>query len=138
MTKVGFTGTQDGMTERQRIAVANLLMTIEGCEFHHGDCVGADKEAWEFARLLNYRTICHPPIKSKLRAFTENNEEMPAKPYLDRNKDIVNESEILIVCPKGMYEVLRSGTWSTKRYAEKCNRNGKKIKIIIVWPFEKE
>lgn len=38
---VGFTGTPDGMTERQSIMFAVLLEETEGDQFHHGDCMGA-------------------------------------------------------------------------------------------------
>ena len=47
--------------------------------------------------------------------------------YLDgftetRNKDIVNSCDILIACPENDKEVIRSGTWSTIRYAKKINK----------------
>lgn len=48
---------------------------------------------------------------------------------LARNRDIVDETEILIACPGHMHEELRSGTWSTIRYAVKIQRPH-----IIIWP----
>lgn len=50
------------------------------------------------------------------------------KPYLVRNKDIVNASEGMLAAPRGPEE-LRSGTWSTIRYARKCRK-----KVLIMWP----
>lgn len=50
-------------------------------------------------------------------------EERPAKPYLERNKDIANEGiDGLIAAPSGWVEELRSGTWATVRYARKLKR----------------
>ena len=37
--KVGFTGTQDGMTDEQARAFHRVLRVYAGV-FHHGDCVG--------------------------------------------------------------------------------------------------
>ena len=44
------------------------------------------------------------------------------KPYLDRNKDIVLETQTLVATPAETTEQLRSGTWSTVRYARKLKR----------------
>jgi hypothetical protein len=41
MTKIGFTGTKDGMTDPQKSTLRDLLDGGSG-EFHHGDCVGAE------------------------------------------------------------------------------------------------
>ena len=51
------------------------------------------------------------------------------KDYLVRNKDIVDQSKILIACPETAYEKSRSGTWSTINYAKR-----KKRKILIIFP----
>jgi len=50
-----------------------------------------------------------------------------AKPYLDRNQDIVDGADILIAAPNEDKEIVRSGTWSTVRYARKSKK-----KIILV------
>jgi len=44
------------------------------------------------------------------------------KPPLVRNRIIVNSSEVLIVAPRTKYKVLRSGTWSTYRYARQLGK----------------
>jgi hypothetical protein len=124
---VGFTGTRQGMTEKQAEAFEILLKRwLDGHTtiiFTHGDCVGADKDAHELAMkygdisiekrpcdLENYRAHC---VGGTVVAE-------PKSP-LDRNKDIVNESDILVACPGEYTEQLRSGTWSTLRYAKKQN-----------------
>jgi hypothetical protein len=50
-------------------------------------------------------------------------------PPLDRNKMMVDDCEALIATPRLMVEELRSGTWSTIRYARKCRKP-----VHIVWP----
>jgi hypothetical protein len=57
-----------------------------------------------------------------MRSFCESTNILKPKPFLDRNKDIVNSCDILIACPENDIEVLRSGTWSTIRYAKKINK----------------
>jgi hypothetical protein len=54
---------------------------------------------------------------------------MPAKPYLVRNHEIVDDSQVLIAAPKEFTEQLRSGTWATIRYARKIGRT-----VRIVFP----
>lgn len=134
MIKVGFTGTQDGMTEAQRVVVwkqLEKLKEVHGqCDFHHGDCVGADEQADNIAYLIGYRIIVHPPKNPAKQAKTEHfTTSWPAKNYLDRNKDIVNESDVLIATPSTLHEVVRSGTWSTIRYAR-----GKNKPIVNILP----
>ncbi len=124
--KVGFSGTQKGMTKSQAEAFRGLLIELyddyEGIsEFHHGDCIGADAEAHEYVltALGYYATtiVVHPPSNPKKRAFCKGGEMRPAKPYLTRNGDIVKDTQILIATPGEKTEQLRSGTWSTVRFA---------------------
>lgn len=123
MIKVGFTGTRKGMTAAQEIVVANLLKEYhsEGAEFHHGDCKGADDAACTAAMDIGYRTVAHPCDILKMRAFTWSDIILPEKPPLERNKDIVDVSDIMFAAPNGKEEELRSGTWATVRYTRKKN-----------------
>ncbi|MFI5222689.1 MAG: hypothetical protein ACHQX3_00340 [Nitrospirales bacterium] len=99
-------------------------------EFHHGDCIGADAQAHELLRsLLDIRIIGHPPTDASKRAFTDCDELRKERPYLDRNRDIVNDIDILIVVPKTHHEERRSGTWATYRYAKSIRRE-----MLVVWP----
>lgn len=132
--KVGFTGTRKGMTDPQVLSLSNVfgrLKELKASEFYHGCCVGADSHAADMADSFGFRIIGHPSnIQSltcqaaiRLCAFTA-----PPAPPLARNRAIVDFTDILIACPEGP-ETLRSGTWSTIRYARKLGR-----RIIIVWP----
>ena len=125
--KVGFTGTQKGMTAIQQLCVAEL---IEGSsELHHGDCIGADDEVDQVGAALGIPKFIHPPLDNKKRAFCFRGivGVLPSKPYLERNHDIVDESDYLVAAPSGA-ERIRSGTWATIRYARKM---GKRICIVM-------
>ena len=145
--KLGFTGTREGMTPLQREVVRSLLngdarpgiAAAMVTELHHGDCIGSDSTAHDLALLVGLpRIVVHPPSASFYRAFRTSpllppertrSEARPPKPYLDRDRDIVNETDRLIATPKGMTEERRSGTWATVRYARLLARP-----IIIVYP----
>ena len=130
--KIGFTGTQKGMSDVQKEAFFKLINKYKPEEFHHGDCIGADSDADNIIRKLNItqiHTIIHPPNSSTKRSYCSSQFIREPKPYLERNKDIVNETDLLIACPKGIKEELRGGTWATIRYAKKVGK-----KIIIIYP----
>ncbi len=129
--KIGFTGTQKGMTDYQknelRISLSTITVLNRG-EFHHGDCIGADEEAYGIAIQYGFFIVVHPPINESKRAFTSCDVMLPAKDYIARNHDIVDDTDILYACPDGP-EKLRSGTWATIRYALK-----QKKKVVIFHP----
>jgi len=133
---IGFTGTRKGMTKYQKDKfrfILKKLKTGHHGTFHHGDCVGADDDANSIVKKKTLlRVLIHPPISNKYRAFCSNPSfNYPKKPYLVRNKHIVNRCDILVACPEGK-ETLRSGTWSTIRYAFKTGKP-----TIIIPPNER-
>ena len=127
---VGFTGTQLGLAWKQKATLRSILEQLHSVflKFHHGDCIGADKESNDLAREIGFKIVSHPPLNESKRAFCEADQILPSKEYLERNHDIVNHSQILIACPKESQEVVRSGTWSTIRYARKMQKD-----IIIIY-----
>ena len=132
--KVSFTGTKNGMTDYQHTRLLEVLSELcleKGVEeFHHGVCVGADEEAHAVALCFKIPVILHPPIDQKSMAKCLMAKEVrEPKPYLVRNRDIVDEGDLLIAAPATKWEVLRSGTWATVRYARKKNKV-----IIFIWP----
>jgi hypothetical protein len=137
---IGFTGTQAGMTPWQKARLAlhirHLLgLGAEQVYFHHGLCIGADAEAHAIFRELcpGGRVIGHPPENtSKMAKFDPGDfyEMRAPKPYLDRNRDIVDETTHLIGTPKEDGPVLRSGTWSTIRYAKKMSGEARGLVVI--------
>jgi len=130
VTHIGFTGTRDGLTWHQQSTLDEILQ-LRGSVFHHGDCVGADSDAHDVAWRYDKRIVIHPPSDDRLRAhrLTDHGEYREPKPYLDRNRDIVDESDLLIACPRETSEQAKGGTWYTVRYAR---NQGKPV--TIVWP----
>lgn len=131
---IGFTGTRQGMSVEQKVTLLQYIHdspSEEAISFHSGDCVGADKEAFDLFKYPGMAyTIGHPPEDETWRAFNIYDEEREPKDYLDRNHDIVDESKFIIACPKEFQEQWRgSGTWATIRYARKKCRVG-----VIIFP----
>lgn len=131
MMRIGFTGTQHGLSAPQREALHTLLaeFAAHSSEFHHGDCIGADAEAHDLATELGYYVVIHPPMLDHKRAFKNAPHSLPPRTYLARNGDIVRATQLLVACPRQMGEQQRSGTWATVRYARSIFRP-----IYFVWP----
>ncbi len=123
--KVGFTGSRNGPTAYQAWEFLKVISRLEMDEFHHGDCIGADAHAHEIIQrqYQNCKIVVHPPSNDSLRAFCQGDECRKPKDYIPRNHAIVNETDLLIAMPEQKTEVLRSGTWSTVRYARKHNKS---------------
>ena len=124
---VGITGTRNGMNELQRQEVRQVLHDLayaaseDGIvpHFHHGDCVGVDVEAAAIAEELGYVVIGHPPNKDDLRGFYKSHIIKPSKGYFERNRDIVDSVEVMLVVPKENEHQSKGGTWYTCDYATK-------------------
>lgn len=129
--EVGFTGTREGMTLAQKEAVAELLDRLDANTVHHGDCVGADADFHLIAISRGSEVVIHPPKKEDLRAYCGGKGVTvhPPKSYLARNRDIVDDSEALIVTPKEDSVQPKGGTWYTFGYA-----NTTKKPFFLVWP----
>ena len=128
--KVGMTGTQNGASEHQKVQMYKFFEQYADdlSGFHHGDCIGADCDADVIAKNAGIPIVLHPPSNASKRAFCEGGTVRPERDYLKRNKDIVDETDMLLAIPEGA-EKLRSGTWSTVRYARKQGKL-----VLIIWP----
>jgi hypothetical protein len=118
------------MSEKQKSAFRNLLKTIRASHLHHGDCIGADKDAHDIAKELGLKIELHPPSKADLRAYCEADVVHDPEPYLQRNKKIVDHTKILVATPKTAVEEIKSGTWSTIRYALKQEQHA----VVVISP----
>ena len=128
--KIGFTGTRRGMTQAQLEVVRRILGAQDRyCELHHGDCIGADDQADEIAIEFDMYVIVHPPVSDALRAccFWKrgreriNHIERGPKPYHERNRAIVDETDFLIAAPASL--ATGGGTWYTINYALEVGKN---------------
>lgn len=130
MIKVGFTGTRHGMNDTQKKELEKLFNSKEFSEFHHGMCIGSDKQSHDMVVKLkdnrDIKIIGHPPKYKGSMAQCDCDLLMKADEYLVRNHHIVDHTDVLIATPDTK-EKIRSGTWSTVRYARKL---GKKIYVI--------
>lgn len=132
----GFTGSQHGMRPWQMEAFVKALTYLSAGPgvvptLHQGMCIGADIEANAIALALGFHTTGHPPLNQSKMARMHVTTSEPAYEYLVRNRHIVEDSKVLIAAPSGP-EVSqpRSGTWATKRYADRIGRP------VIVLPWE--
>ncbi len=130
MVKIGFTGTRDEITEWQRSALKDYLAGIKDPieSAHHGDCVGADTEFHNACEELGIDIVIHPPEKKDLRAFNTSDIILEEKSYFARNRNIVDECDVLLACSKTDFET-QGGTWYTINYAIR-----KKKMIVIFYP----
>src|SRR5215213_7979760 len=104
--KIGFTASRDGISLHQLDLMVRKMIELGITEFHQGCCVGGDYMATKYvlAYFSRVKVVAHPPIDTKLLAefcVGVAHEVREAKDYLARNKDIVDETSILIAAPKG-------------------------------------
>jgi len=125
---IGFTGTRKGMTDGQRISLARIVDNTEIGSAVHGGAIGADEE---FDALMVSKGIERLILPSNLpnqRMARQGGTWLEPQPPLERNRAIVDACDFLVAAPEGP-ETVRSGTWSTIRYARKKGRQ-----VTIIWP----
>ena len=128
--KIGVTGTREGATSEQLNALTAYLVSLTNtAELHHGDCTGVDVEIAAIAKNLGLRIVCHPPKSSETQGHFGGDEIRSPRGYLERDRNIVNETELLLVVPLHNQWQPKGGTWYTHDYAVKT---GKPVKIF--WP----
>jgi hypothetical protein len=124
---LGLSGSRYGATENQEKYFRKFLKKHHRLikEFHHGDCEGWDSLSHEIIReeYPEIKIIIHPPKSKKWRGMNKGDQEREKKDYLERNKDIVQESDLILAFPKDK-NMKGSGTWHTINYAR---RNKKRV-----------
>ena len=125
MINVGFTGTRKGMSPPQLLRVETIIENHfhgrPNSWFHHGDCIGADAEAREFAAYMGYQIHCHPPLDPSNRAWTPFDLRDPEYSYHGRNQRIVKQCDFLIAAPfQSVSE--EGGTWWTINCARRLHK----------------
>jgi hypothetical protein len=76
---------------------------------------------------LGWRIVCHPPKSNEQQGFYGGDEVREPRGYLQRDRQIVDETELLIVVPLQDEWQKKGGTWYTHDYAVK---KGKTVKIF--------
>ncbi len=112
MNESRITGSRNlKLSEVQKQTLTDFIINMKITEFHHGDCVGADADVHSFIKSAfpEIRIVIHPPVEEKHRAFCKGEVVLKAKDYMDRNRDIVDASEILF-CPSAANSNPRLGT----------------------------
>lgn len=134
MIDIGFTGSREEPSAAQK----NWLWDIVHAEtrdgaglFHHGCCVGSDEFAHSVAKVLLSRAALeeialHPPADPRLEMGYSDWDHKgciwwPRRPYLQRNRDIVRMSDVILALPKEREEQ-KGGTWYTIRRAIKAKK----------------
>lgn len=137
--KIGFTGTRSGLNEDQILSMDICLRGLNSKKVidfaHHGCCVGADSQFhWLIRKIFDLR-VCI--IGHRSTTVSQQNSLVVQKcdqirdplPPLLRNKNIVNEVDLLIAGPGSAREEQRSGTWATIRYARRVKKP-----VILIYP----
>lgn len=132
--QIGFTGTSRKLVQIQKTNLREaLLEEYSEAELigHHGDCIEGDAFFHDLVRELfsNAKIVIHPPLYNRKRAFKQGNIILAPEEYLVRNKHIVDCSIKLFATPFEDYEIMRSGVWSTIRYARRKN-----VPVRIFYP----
>ena len=128
--KIGVTGTREGSNDSQLQAVIEFLQTVElPAELHHGDCTGVDVEVAAAAKELGFKIVCHPPKSTEQQGFFGGDEMREPKGYLERDRKIVDETEMLLVVPLQNEWQSKGGTWYTHDYALKTGKP-----VMIFYP----
>lgn len=150
---IGFTGTQSGLVSFQIEKLKEVFKQKGITELMHGDCIGADDMANKIAFDMGVKIFTiFPPENPAKRAFCFDKDKLtrhlrdhtpyllrdgvnvkwnPIEPYLERNKRIVDACAFLVACPKEHKHTVRSGTWSTIRYAWKTKKD-----LVIIPPVD--
>ncbi len=132
---LGFTGSRNGMSHDQIWGIRKFLKQAgtDVREVHHGNSIGADAEMHSILTMAfpDVEIIKHPSTHITQQALTTPSKVCPLCPMapLDRNRHIVDNSDVLLAAPKGYVEEQRSGTWSTIKYAWEHGHV-----TLIVWP----
>ena len=134
---IGVTGTRGGMTGAQVLTCIELMRkhgvnedAYGGCTLLHGDCIGADHQAWIIATALGWESEAYPSdLDEKWHANTPSTVIHNRRHPLARNRLIVDNADRMLAFPFQMEEADKGGTWYTIRYARQT-----RTALTIVWP----
>lgn len=135
---IGVTGTREGITADQQAifdkAIGQYVLDYHGSHsvnFHHGCHIGADMQAAIIVNDYNINIIAHPPIEDDCVGVYQgiSSEILEPLPYVERDRKIVDVSDLMFVFPKDFDLDNNSGTVTTYKYALQQNKP-----YIIIYP----
>lgn len=98
--------------------------------YHHGVGVGFDEQSHRVAKEMGLWVVGHPPVRtSKMADLPDMDEVWDPMPYLDRDRQIVLQSDVVVACPREREEQVRSGTWAAVREARRLRRP-----LVLIFP----
>lgn len=126
ISKLGFTGTRVGMSKEQWLGCVSFiqLQVATGATIHHGSCRGSDEQFGWIAHTNRLFVVVHPPYDPKWRSYCYYDEMRDPKAYLERDYEIVDETEYMLATPNRTHPMPYGGTDSTLRYAASLGRPG--------------
>ena len=126
---IGITGTSSGLHDSQKRDLIKTLEYFKPTTLIHGMCKGVDTEAHNIVRdiLPDCKIIGYPGISSVTGESNDHiesdvDERRFEQTYFKRNRDIVNECDLLIGCPYSK-DTKNGGTVYTINYAKKVKKN---------------
>ena len=135
----GVTGTRDGSTKAQRATMlARFWHLTEAVERRghepwlvHGACPagGIDVEVHQICKGYGWKVWILPGPTGPHEVCLDADAADEPRPFLERNRLVVDRSHALTAVPRGFTEEQRSGTWATMRYASKVGK-----RTGIIWP----
>lgn len=132
---IGFTGTRqiERISKERLKKLYGILISYsidnedDSLEAVHGCATGADTHFHNLCAKEHIRITGRPSFNSNMDLDNFTNLYYPYSPLI-RNKHIVDDCDVLLALPINPdVEELRSGTWSTIRYARKLKK-----KVIII------
>jgi hypothetical protein len=126
--RVGVSGSQAGYTVAKLDTLAVMINSPRIGNLVHGGCVGIDCEADAAFERMGHDDYHRPYVRTVDVYPAFGSKGVYAKPQyldierapLDRDHLIVAQAELMLIVPRQDYEIRRSGTWSTCRYAVKA------------------
>jgi hypothetical protein len=139
---LGFTGTREPITKLQSDWLWWLFEHVKIEQGHHGACINADEAFHDMALAHQVPLMVHPSSSKKhmaqgliaVRCLVAHPlvTVLPAKPPLNRDREIVGASQGLVALPVQLHQpppLQWGGTWFTVDYALRMNRP-----VIICYP----
>jgi len=100
-SSVGIIGTRHGLTPQQQSTLYNFfernIFSLK--EAHHGDEIGTDLVFHKIAKSFGLKIIIHPPDSPLKRAFLKGSEILEEKSYEERDKEIIDFVDLVIIAP---------------------------------------